>query len=87
VGALGLSTIPTTALRTVLSEGNHVAKAKLSMRDRYRLLTRDLDWEPTYVEPEKLYPHTRYEGIKIHDWDKWEDPFRLTVDSYSKYQA
>src|SRR4051812_810354 len=57
------------------------------MRDRYRLLTRDLDWEPTYVEPEKLYPHTRYEGIKIHDWDKWEDPFRLTVDSYSKYQA
>ena len=34
-----------------------------------------------------MYPHTRYEGIKIHDWYKWEDPFRLTVDSYSKYQA
>jgi phenol hydroxylase P3 protein len=61
--------------------------AKLSMRERYSLLTRDLDWTPTYVTPEAAYPHTRYEGIKIHDWDSWEDPFRLTVDSYSKYQA
>ena len=57
------------------------------MRERYRLLTRDLDWTPTYVKPEDVYPYTRYEGIKIHDWDKWEDPFRLTVDSYCKYQA
>jgi phenol/toluene 2-monooxygenase (NADH) P3/A3 len=64
-----------------------VAKPKLSMRERYRLLTRDLDWEPTYVEREKVFPYTRYEGIKIHDWDAWEDPFRLTVDSYAKYQA
>jgi phenol/toluene 2-monooxygenase (NADH) P3/A3 len=62
-------------------------KAKLSMRERYRLLTRDLDWTPTYVKQEEVYPYTRYEGIKIHDWDAWEDPFRLTVDSYCKYQA
>ncbi|MGE3287793.1 MAG: YHS domain-containing protein [Pseudonocardia sp.] len=61
--------------------------AKLSMRERYRALTRDLDWTPTYVDAEKLYPYTRYEGIKIHDWDAWEDPFRLTVDAYCKYQA
>ena len=61
--------------------------AKLSMRERYRALTRDLDWDPTYVDTEKLYPYTRYEGIKIHDWDKWEDPFRLTMDAYWKYQA
>ena len=61
--------------------------AKLSMRERYRALTRDLDWDPTYVDTEKLYPYTRYEGIKIHDWDAWEDPFRLTVDAYCKYQA
>src|SRR5690348_9638982 len=64
-----------------------MAKPKLSMRDRYRLLTRDLDWTPTYVDPRNVYPYTRYEGIKIHDWDAWEDPFRLTIDSYSKYQA
>src|ERR1039457_4634652 len=57
------------------------------MRERYSLLTRDLDWTPTYVDPKDVYPYTRYEGIKIHDWDAWEDPFRLTVDSYCKYQA
>jgi phenol hydroxylase P3 protein len=61
--------------------------AKLSMRDRYRALTRDLDWTPTYVDSGRFYPFTRYEGIKIHDWDAWEDPFRLTVDAYCKYQA
>ena len=61
--------------------------AKLSMRERYSLLTRDLDWTPSYVDPNDVYRYTRYEGIKIHDWDAWEDPFRLTVDSYCKYQA
>ncbi|MDI3313827.1 MAG: YHS domain-containing protein [Mycobacterium sp.] len=61
--------------------------AKASMRERYRLLTRDLDWTPTYVSEEQLYPYTRFEGIKIHDWDAWEDPFRLTIDAYSKYQS
>jgi len=61
--------------------------AKLSMRERYSLLTRDLDWTPSYVDPHDVYRYTRYEGIKIHDWDAWEDPFRLTVDSYCKYQA
>ena len=33
-------------------------KAKLSMRERYRLLTRDLDWEPTYVDPKDVYRYT-----------------------------
>jgi phenol hydroxylase P3 protein len=61
--------------------------SKLSMKDRYGLLTRDLDWSPTYVDPKEVYPYTEFEGIKIHDWDAWEDPFRLTVDSYFKYQA
>jgi phenol hydroxylase P3 protein len=60
---------------------------KLSMRERYSLLTRDLDWTPSYVDPEEVYPYSRFEGIKIHDWDAWEDPFRLTVDAYVKYQA
>jgi phenol hydroxylase P3 protein len=36
---------------------------------------------------EDVYPYVEYEGIKIHDWDKWEDPFRLTMDAYWKYQA
>ena len=61
--------------------------AKASMRERYTELTRGLAWDPTYVTHEELYPHTRFEGIKIHDWDAWEDPFRLTVDAYHKYQT
>jgi hypothetical protein len=53
-------------------------RKKLPLKERYALLTRDLDWEPSYVDREQLYPFTRYEGIKIHDWDGWQDPFRLT---------
>ncbi|MES4889582.1 YHS domain-containing protein [Streptomyces sp. NPDC096012] len=60
---------------------------KLSMKQRYSALTRDLDWEPSYVKEKDLFPYTAFEGIKIHDWSKWEDPFRLTVDAYYKYQS
>ncbi len=60
---------------------------KLSMKARYQALTRDLDWEPSYVTKEEMFPYLEFEGIKIHDWSKWEDPFRLTVDAYCKYQA
>lgn len=61
--------------------------AKMSLKARYSALTRDLSWEPSYVREDQLFPHTAFEGITIHDWSKWEDPFRLTVDAYYKYQA
>jgi phenol hydroxylase P3 protein len=64
-----------------------VAKKKLGLKERYRVLTRDLGWEPTYHSKDALFPYVNYEGIKVHDWDKWEDPFRLTMDAYWKYQA
>jgi phenol hydroxylase P3 protein len=60
---------------------------KLNLKDRYNLLTRDLDWTPTYQAVRDVYPYLEYEGIKIHDWSKFEDPFRLTMDAYWKYQA
>ncbi|MDO5683779.1 MAG: YHS domain-containing protein [Propionibacteriaceae bacterium] len=60
---------------------------KASMRERYASMTRGLDWEPSYVSEEQIYPHTQFEGIKVHDWDAWEDPFRLTVEAYHKYQS
>ncbi|MBK6888342.1 MAG: YHS domain-containing protein [Tetrasphaera sp.] len=63
------------------------APRKLSMKDRYSALTRDLAWDPSYVTNEEMFPFTNFEGITIHDWSKWEDPFRLTVDAYTKYQA
>jgi phenol hydroxylase P3 protein len=61
--------------------------AKMSMKQRYSALTRDLNWDPDYVSNDDVFPYTSFEGIKIHDWSKWEDPFRLTVDAYAKYQA
>ena len=64
-----------------------IAPKKLSLKDRYRILTRGLDWTTTYQEPAKVFPHAEFEGIKIRDWDGFVDPFRLTMDSYWKYQA
>jgi phenol hydroxylase P3 protein len=62
-------------------------KKKLGLKEKYALMTRDLGWETTYESMDDVYPYMKFEGIKIHDWDKWEDPFRLTMDSYWKYQA
>ena len=62
-------------------------KKRLNLKDKYRYLTRDLGWEPSYQKKEDVFPLEHFEGIKITDWDKWEDPFRLTMDSYWKYQA
>ncbi|KUZ01864.1 phenol 2-monooxygenase [Burkholderia territorii] len=62
-------------------------KKKLGLKDRYAAMTRGLGWETTYQPMEKVFPYDRYEGIKIHDWDKWVDPFRLTMDAYWKYQG
>ncbi|MDE2095133.1 MAG: phenol 2-monooxygenase, partial [Burkholderiales bacterium] len=64
-----------------------VVKKKLGLKDRYAAMTRGLGWETSYQPMDKVFPYDRYEGIKIHDWDKWEDPFRLTMDAYWKYQG
>ncbi|MEY8688652.1 MAG: aromatic/alkene/methane monooxygenase hydroxylase/oxygenase subunit alpha [Leptothrix sp. (in: b-proteobacteria)] len=64
-----------------------VTKKKLGLKERYALMTRGLDWETSYQPMDKVFPYADYEGIKIHDWDKWEDPFRLTMDAYWKYQS
>ncbi|CUS93809.1 Methane/Phenol/Toluene Hydroxylase [Candidatus Kryptonium thompsonii] len=64
-----------------------MAKKKLTLAQKYHIYTRGLDWEPTYVSKKDIYPYAEYEGIKIKDWNKWEDPFRMTVEAYWKYQA
>lgn len=64
-----------------------VARKKLGLKERYAAMTRGLGWETTYQPMDKVFPYDKYEGIKIHDWDKWEDPFRLTMDAYWKYQG
>ncbi|HVZ00152.1 MAG TPA: aromatic/alkene/methane monooxygenase hydroxylase/oxygenase subunit alpha [Dongiaceae bacterium] len=60
---------------------------KLGLKQRYAAMTRGLDWETSYQPMDKVFPYDRFEGIKIKDWSAWEDPFRLTMDSYWKYQA
>ncbi len=62
-------------------------RRKLSLKQRHALLTRGLGWDTTYQPMDKVFPYDRFEGIRIHDWDAWEDPFRLTMDSYWKIQA
>ena len=64
-----------------------VVKKKLGLKDRYAAMTRGLGWETTYQPMDKVFPYDRYEGIRIHDWDQWQDPFRLTMDAYWKYQG
>ena len=44
-----------------------VKAKKLGLKERYRLLTRDLGWEPSYQSHEAIYPYASYEGMKIHD--------------------
>ena len=63
------------------------AGRKLGLKEKYAHMTRGLGWDTTYQPKEKVFPFEQMEGIKIHDWDKWEDPFRLTMDAYWKYQA
>ena len=60
---------------------------RLNLKEKYQLMTRGLDWETTYQPMDKVFPYDKYEGIKVKDWNAWEDPFRLTIDSYWKYQA
>src|SRR4051794_593312 len=60
---------------------------KLGLRETYAAMTRGVNWTPSYVKEEEAFPYHQFEGIKIHDWDKWEDPFRMTVDNYWKYQS
>ena len=52
---------------------------RLNMRERYKHLTR-LGWDTTYQPMDKVFPYDTYEGIKIKDWDGWEDPFRMTMN-------
>lgn len=64
-----------------------MSKKKMNLKQRYNLMTRGLDWETSYQPMDKVFPEATFEGIKIKDWDKWQDPFRLTMDAYWKYQS
>ncbi|HQV58836.1 MAG TPA: hypothetical protein PKV27_12540, partial [Ilumatobacteraceae bacterium] len=60
---------------------------KIPLKRKYELMTRGLAWDTTYQDADDIYPYDKFEGIKVHNWDDWADPFRLTQDAYWKYQA
>ncbi|EXF43942.1 methane/phenol/toluene hydroxylase [Pseudomonas sp. BAY1663] len=37
---------------------------KLGLKDKYRYLTRDLDWEPSYQKKEDIYPTSASRGSR-----------------------
>ena len=61
-------------------------KKRLGKKESYKYMTR-LGWDVSYQKEEDVYPYMKYEGIKINDWNAWDDPFRMTMDSYWKLQA
>jgi phenol hydroxylase P3 protein len=61
--------------------------ARPGLAERYAAMTRGLAWQTSYQPMDRVFPYDRYEGIQIKDWDGWEDPFRLTMDAYWKYQG
>ncbi len=69
-----------------MSSNAEPRKKRLSKKESYEYMTR-LGWDTTYQDDKKVHPYLEYEGIKIHDWDAWEDPFRMTMESYWKLQA
>ena len=61
---------------------------KIGLKRKYQLMTRDLAWDTTYPgHGTTSNPYDSFEGIKVHNWDDWVDPFRLTQDAYWKFQA
>ncbi len=56
---------------TTPAQGQATAKPapKMSIKEKYALLTRDLGWETTYQPMDAVFPQDRFEGIVIHDWD------------------
>ena len=64
-----------------------VEKKRLSQRERYASMTHDLHWDTTYQPADTVFALDRYEGIQVHDWDQWQDPFCRTMDAYWKTQG
>lgn len=64
-----------------------VEKKRLSQRERYASMTHDLHWDTTFQPMDKVFSLDKYEGIKVHDWQAWEDPLHRTMDVYWKAQG
>ena len=48
----------TTATATAMA-AREAARPKLSLKDKYAVLTRDLGWDTTYQPMDKVFPHDK----------------------------
>jgi len=64
-----------------------VEKKKPDLAAHYAALTQDLQWPTSYQPVDKVFPYARYEGIRIHDWSQWQDPFHMTLDVWWRQQS
>ena len=61
---------------------------KLERQDYYEL-TRDMNWSPSYVSDEELFPEvlSKSFGVRDQDWRKWEETYKLTYREYARNQS
>ncbi len=64
-----------------------VERKKPDIAARYAAMTHDLQWDTSYQSQEKVFPYARYEGICVHDWNQWADPFKMTIDVWWRQQG
>jgi len=64
-----------------------VERRKLDLTSRYQAMTDDLQWTTSYQPMDKVFPYARYEGIRVHDWSQWQDPFKMTLDVWWRQQS
>ena len=57
-----------------------VAKKKLGLKERYAVMTRGLDWTPSYQKMEDIYPYIAYEGINFSDDPEDLDKDRMRME-------
>ena len=57
-------------------------------RDEWSDLTRDLDWTPSYVTPNELYPEaiSGRPWLTAEAWARWEEPYKTTYPEYVQMQ-
>jgi phenol/toluene 2-monooxygenase (NADH) P3/A3 len=57
------------------------------LKAHHAAMTDGLHWDTSYQAMDKVFPLEHAEGLEIHDWTKWEEPFRLTMEAYWKLQS
>ena len=76
-----------------------VTRETIGLKARHAAMTRGLSWQPSYQAAKDVYRFgdalgadgyadvSTDEGIKIHHWNAFEEPFRMTLDAYWCLQA